>query len=85
VQVDVFTADGSTPGSDLRLDFRKVNQRDLNEGMLGITGQTTTEEDGTHARRFTIRTDKFDNGTYLMKVMANGGWCVEKRWVQIRN
>ena len=85
-QVDVFTADGSTPGSDLRLDFRKVGQTDLNEGMRGITGQPATESDGTRARRFTIRTDKFDNGTYLLEVTANGGgWCIEKRWVRVQN
>jgi len=85
-QVDVFTADGSTPGSDLILDFRKIGQSYPKNTLLGITGQSVIQADGTRMRRFSIRTDTFDNGIYLLEVTANhGGWCVEKRWVQVRN
>jgi len=85
-QVDVFTADGSAPGSDLILDFRKVGDIYPKNTLLGITGRSATQPDGTRVRRFVVRTNTFDNGTYLLEVTVNrGGWCVEKRWVRVRN
>lgn len=86
-EVDVFTADGSLPGSDLRLDllWSKFGGGDQNPGLIGIASQTATGTDGNNVRRFTVRTTGLEDGVYYLQIGNGSGAWEQKRWVRVRN